>query len=81
MQPQEIGGILGFSASIESSTRILAPVLGGYLLQSFGTWSPGAFGAVVMAGLSVYIFLTIFNHPIAATLNKSQQAGHAPATD
>jgi DHA1 family tetracycline resistance protein-like MFS transporter len=81
VQPQEIGGILGFSASIESSTRILAPVLGGYLLQSFGTWSPGAFGAVVMAGLSVYIFLTIFNHPIAATLNKPQQAGHAPAAD
>jgi DHA1 family tetracycline resistance protein-like MFS transporter len=81
VQPQEIGGILGLSASIESSTRILAPVLGGYLLQSFGTWSPGAFGAVVMAGLSVYIFFTIFNHPIAATLNKAQQAGHAPATD
>ena len=81
VEPQEIGGILGFSASIESSTRIVAPILGGYLLQSLGTWSPGAFGAVVMAGLSVYIFFTIFNHPIAATLNKSQQAGHAPATD
>ncbi len=81
VQPQEIGGILGFSASIESSTRILAPILGGYLLQSFGTWSPGAFGAVVMAGLSVYIFLTIFNHPIAGTLNQGPKSGHAPATD
>ena len=81
VQPQEIGGILGFSASIESSTRILAPILGGYLLQSFGTWSPGAFGAVVMAGLSVYIFLTIFNHPIAATLNQTPKSGHATAAD
>ena len=81
VEPQEIGGILGFSASIESSTRIVAPILGGYLLQALGAWSPGAFGAAVMAGLSVYIFFTIFNHPIAATLNKSQQAGHAPATD
>ncbi len=77
VQPQEIGGILGFSASIESSTRILAPVLGGYLLQSFGTWSPGAFGAVVMTGLSVYIFFTIFNHPIAATLNNTLKAESA----
>ena len=81
VEPQEIGGILGFSASIESSTRIVAPILGGYLLQSLGTWSPGAFGAVVMAGLSVYIFFTIFNHPIAATLNKGPKSGHAPATD
>lgn len=81
VQPQEIGGILGFSASIESSTRILAPILGGYLLQSLGTWSPGAFGAVVMAGLSVYIFFTIFNHPIAATLNQGPKSGQAPAAD
>ncbi len=81
VEPQEIGGILGFSASIESSTRIVAPILGGYLLQALGAWSPGAFGAAVMAGLSVYIFFTIFNHPIAATLNKGPKSGHAPAAD
>lgn len=81
VEPQEIGGILGFSASIESSTRIIAPILGGYLLQALGAWSPGAFGAAVMAGLSVYIFFTIFNHPIAAALNQGPKSGHAPAAD
>ena len=51
--PQEIGGILGLSAAVESSTRIIAPILGGLLLQQVGTWAPGAFGAIVMVGISV----------------------------
>jgi DHA1 family tetracycline resistance protein-like MFS transporter len=69
VQPQEIGGILGLSASIESATRIFAPIIGGYLLQVFGTWSPGVFGAVIMLGITVFTFFTIFNHPIAAEIS------------
>jgi len=69
---QEIGGILGLSTAVESSTRIFAPILGGILLQQIGTWAPGAFGAVVMTGLSFYVFMTIFNHPIAATLKQNK---------
>lgn len=64
VEPQETGGILGLSSSIESSTRIIAPILGGALLQQIGTWAPGAFSAVVMAGTSIYVFLTIYNHPV-----------------
>jgi DHA1 family tetracycline resistance protein-like MFS transporter len=67
--PQEIGGILGLSAAVESSTRIIAPILGGFLLQQIDTWAPGTFGAIVMVGVSVYVFITIYNHPIIATLN------------
>ena len=69
--PQEIGGILGLSTSVESSTRIIAPILGGILLQQLGTWAPGIFGAVIMAGISIYIFSRIYNHPIVATLRPS----------
>ncbi len=65
--PQEIGGILGLSASIESSTRIIAPALGGYLLQQVGTWAPGVLGALIMAGLFVYVWITLYNHPIVLT--------------
>jgi len=72
--PQEIGGILGLSASVESATRIIAPLLGGVLLQQIGAWAPGIFGAAVMVGVSVYVFLTIYNHPIVATLNQTQPA-------
>jgi len=65
VQPQEIGGILGLSASIESATRVIAPTVGGLLLEQLGAWSPGAFGAALLAGLFVFVWLKIFNHPIA----------------
>ncbi|MBE0671906.1 MAG: MFS transporter [Anaerolineales bacterium] len=72
--PQEIGGILGLSAAVESSTRIIAPILGGVLLQQIGTWAPGIFGAVLMAGVSVYVFIKIYNHPIVATFKQNKTA-------
>lgn len=82
VQPQEVGGILGLSASIESSTRIIAPILGGYLLQSFGTWSPGVFGALLMLGVSVFIFRTIYDHPIAAEIRaRSLEPASTPHGD
>ncbi|GAB1471941.1 tetracycline resistance MFS efflux pump [Chloroflexota bacterium] len=82
VQPQEVGGILGLSSSIESATRIFAPIIGGYLLQSFGAWSPGAFGAFLMVGITIFIFLTIYNHPIAAEIRaKSVQQVPVPNGD
>jgi DHA1 family tetracycline resistance protein-like MFS transporter len=76
----EIGGILGLSASVESSTRIIAPIAGGALLQQLGAWGPGAFGAIVMAGVFVYALRTIFNHEIVHTLAR-QAAGAVQASD
>jgi len=70
--PQEIGGILGFSASIDSSTRIIAPILGGALLQQLGAWAPGAFGAIVMAGLFIYVWFEIYNHPLVLSFKPAQ---------
>jgi DHA1 family tetracycline resistance protein-like MFS transporter len=70
--PHEIGGILGLSASVESSTRIIAPIIGGMLLQQIGTWAPGIFGTIIMVGVSIFVFITIYNHPIVATLNQSK---------
>ncbi len=72
--PQEIGGILGLSAAVESATRIIAPLLGGVLLQQIGTWAPGIFGAVIMVGVSIYVFITIYNHPIVFTLKQNKPA-------
>jgi DHA1 family tetracycline resistance protein-like MFS transporter len=70
--PQEIGGILGLAASVESSTRIIAPVLGGALLEQIGPWSPGAFGALIMAGVTVYVFVKIYNHPIVIQMHEEK---------
>ncbi len=78
VEPHEIGGILGLSASIESSTRIIAPTIGGFLLQQVGTWAPGAASAALMAGLLIYVWITLYNHPIAQTLHLDKDL--APVT-
>ena len=57
--PQEVGGILGLSTSIESSTRVIAPLLGGFMLEKISYWAPGAFGAFVLFVAIVYFWRTI----------------------
>lgn len=69
---QEVGGILGLATSIESSTRILAPILGGALLEKVGAWSPGVFGGIIMIGVSLYVFTRILNHPIVINLQEQK---------
>jgi DHA1 family tetracycline resistance protein-like MFS transporter len=48
VEPQEIGGMLGISGALEAITRVIAPTVGGFLLEQFGTWAPGAFSSVLM---------------------------------
>ena len=79
--PHEIGGILGLSASVESSTRIIAPTLGGFLLQQVGTWAPGVFGSVIMAGLFIYVWVVLYNHPLVLTLKQDKVLVPQPVND
>ena len=79
--PEEVGGIIGFSTSIESLTRVIAPTWGGYLLVTFGAWAPGLFGAMVLGGLSVYVWRKIYNHPIAASLRPGLVLEPQPIND
>lgn len=51
---EQAGGALGLSAATESLTRVISPSLGGVLLQFVGTWAPGVFSALVMAGVTVF---------------------------
>ncbi len=46
--PDEIGGMLGISTSLESITRVISPTIGGFLLGSIGTWAPGVASAAVI---------------------------------
>jgi DHA1 family tetracycline resistance protein-like MFS transporter len=78
--PQEIGGILGLSTSVESSTRIIAPILGGFLLERIGTSAPGYFGGIIMAGLLIYVWIKIYNHPIIHTLKQENKLAAQPAS-
>ncbi len=74
VRPEEIGGILGFSSALDSFTRILAPILGGALIARAGTYAPGVFGALVMAGLSLFVWRKIYNHPIIIEIGKESEA-------
>jgi DHA1 family tetracycline resistance protein-like MFS transporter len=67
VRQQEVGGLLGLSASLESLTRVIAPTIGGVLLDQLGTWSPGVFSAILLAGLFVYVWRAIYNQiPVRA---------------
>jgi DHA1 family tetracycline resistance protein-like MFS transporter len=72
VESQEVGGILGLAAAVESSTRIFAPVIGGALLEQFGTWAPGLFGSIVMVGVFLYVWMKIYNHPIISSFKEKQ---------
>jgi DHA1 family tetracycline resistance protein-like MFS transporter len=61
--PEEVGGTLGLSASIESLSRVIAPSAGGFLLQAIGTWAPGVFGALVMAWLATFVWRRLIVNP------------------
>ncbi|MFN3309175.1 MAG: MFS transporter [Anaerolineales bacterium] len=45
---EEVGGILGLAASLEAMSRVIAPTVGGFLLQNLGVWAPGVFTALLM---------------------------------
>jgi len=55
VSPEEIGGILGLSSSLESMTSIVTPIFGGFLVASIGTWAPGIFSSIVTLSLLFFI--------------------------
>jgi DHA1 family tetracycline resistance protein-like MFS transporter len=71
---EEVGGTLGISAGVESSTRVVAPLLGASLLDTLGTWAPGIFGGVVMGGLSPYIYWRLIARPDPPLLEEEDPA-------
>ncbi len=63
VHPEQVGGTLGLSASLESLTRVIAPSLGGFMLGSIGAWAPGVFVALVMAWVSSFAWRRIVVNP------------------
>ncbi len=61
--PEEIGGVLGLAASVDSLTRVIAPSAGGFLLQALGAWAPGVFGALVMMWVTSFVWRRIVVNP------------------
>jgi DHA1 family tetracycline resistance protein-like MFS transporter len=61
--PEEVGGALGVAASIESLTRVIGPAAGGFLLGALGSWAPGVVGALIIAGVVVYVWRRLIVNP------------------
>lgn len=49
----ELGGTLGLAGALEAITRVIAPAIGGFLLEAVGVWAPGVFAALLL-GWSVW---------------------------
>ncbi len=62
---EEIGGILGLSAALESATRVISPTLGGVLLDILGAWAPGIVAALITAWLTIFVWRRVYPQKIA----------------
>lgn len=69
VQPIEFGGILGLSAALESATRVIAPSLGGFLLEKLGTSAPGILSSIILFWLTTYIYRFIYHVPKPSSSN------------
>ena len=67
--PEEIGGTLGISTSLESVSRVIAPSAGGFLLQNLGAWAPGLVSSLLMlwAVYFAYRRIILVRKPIIPT--------------
>ena len=63
VSPLEVGGTLGLSASLESLTRVIAPLAAGLMVSNLGTSSPGIVGALLLVWLVSYIWRNIGREP------------------
>jgi DHA1 family tetracycline resistance protein-like MFS transporter len=61
--PEEVGGTLGLSTSLESLTRVIAPSVGGVLLGRLGTAAPGVFGALIMLWVVSFVWRRLIVNP------------------
>jgi DHA1 family tetracycline resistance protein-like MFS transporter len=56
---EEVGGMLGFSAGLESATRVVMPALAAYLLGRYGPSAPGYMATFVMLITVIYSYVNL----------------------
>lgn len=59
----EVGGVLGVQTSIMSLTRVVAPVIGGFLLERATVWSPGVLAGVLTLAVLPFAWRTLCVQP------------------
>ena len=63
VSPDEVGGILGIGAGLESSTRVIMPAVASYLLGAFGPSSPGYMGSVILFIVFAFAYVRLIAKP------------------
>jgi DHA1 family tetracycline resistance protein-like MFS transporter len=81
ISPNQVGAALGLSTAVDSGTRVIAPVVGGFVFGAIGTFAPGVLAAV-LTGYLVFFSLRQFNlrpgpAPIPATVAQLAEKGPA----
>ena len=59
----EVGGMLGFAAGLESSTRVVMPALASYLLGRYGPSTPGYMATLVMVIVVMFAYARLIATP------------------
>ena len=59
----EVGGMLGFAAGLESSTRVVMPALASYLLGRYGPSTPGYLATLVMVIVVMFAYARLIATP------------------
>lgn len=70
--PEEVGGALGLSASLDSLARVIAPAMAGLFLQRMGSSSLGLLGALLAMLALLYVWWRLLLHPVAALQDRNQ---------
>ncbi|HXD12402.1 MAG TPA: MFS transporter [Anaerolineales bacterium] len=65
VSPDEVGGMLGLGAGLESSTRVVMPALASYLLGRYGPSTPGYMASLVMVIVVIFAYRRLIVKPDA----------------
>src|SRR6185503_1806978 len=65
VSPDEVGGMLGLGAGLESSTRVVMPALASYLLGRYGPSTPGYIASLVIVIVVIFAYWRLIVKPDA----------------
>ena len=65
--PEEVGGMLGFGAGLESLTRVVMPAVASYLLGAYQPSTPAYMGSIVLLVVVVYAYVNLISKPQTVT--------------
>jgi DHA1 family tetracycline resistance protein-like MFS transporter len=72
----EVGGTLGLATALQSAAGIVAPAIGGLLLQEIGAWALGVASGAIMAWLAIYAWRRVLKGAVpAAGLGRAAGVG------